>query len=377
MSILRKVIYPILIIALSVAGQATMAVKRGRNEGTLSIPAANVTGNGNITAFIQSSILYGSDGFRFEPEIGGQIGIGGILQFSGLMVPVGDKGLGPIEAHLQATVPGNDKLRFVNVALLADLFLATSIDTISLTADSSKPDYHPHLFPSLLVDIDWLSRWKTLPLKSYLAFSFSDDPQLLHKYHQIGMLWGVEWKMYKHSLFVNGGLGLYKEKGHRLNNNKGDDRYEQIYSWLEPGGRYRFLHRFSIVGGFRFTFFQKVKKHDGLKPGLLGLSIKLEAPVYFRETNTEAIRTLVFMEEQKEESQDALAKNIKEEKDYLKGFSFETGTMFEGKESFEYKKEQNELIKQRKAIQKKMAEIEAILHEIELEDNKSGENKDE
>lgn len=364
-------------LALSVAcGTLTFAagvesrgeVKRGRNEGSLTIPASNVMGNGNITAFLATTAGYvTSEGFGIEPVVGGRIGIGGILQFAGSVVPIGAKGLGPLEAHLQATIPGNDRLRLLGIAAIADLYLSTAQDTISRTADTSKPDYTPHLLPSLVVDLDWLARFEHLPLKSYVKVSAADNPQLLYRYRQLGVLGGCEWKMYKHGIFLEAGTGLYREKASKLNNFKADAGFEQLHVWLRPGGRYRFAQRFSVIGGIRIPLYQRLKSRKALPVEVFDVSVRLDAPLYFRETNTEAIRTLVFMEQRKREEE------TEQEPVVERGAFDELGLELPGLEGsgegFDYKDKKAELVQRRKEVQETMKEIEMLLEEIEAEED--------
>ena len=153
----KRFIIIILCVSLSAHALNAQTVKRGRNEGTISFPASNVLGNGNIDFFLASSARYSLSGFTADPILGAQIGISDIMQLTGQWIPVATKGLGPIEAHLQITTPGNDNLRFVGLALRADLFLSSIQDTISQTAQKDKPQYNPYLLPSIIVDADWLA----------------------------------------------------------------------------------------------------------------------------------------------------------------------------------------------------------------------------
>jgi hypothetical protein len=78
-------------------------ITRGRDEGTMNIPASNVMGNGNIDCYIASAARYSLGGFAVDPIIGAQIGISDMMQLSGQFIPLAKNGLGPIEAHLQIT----------------------------------------------------------------------------------------------------------------------------------------------------------------------------------------------------------------------------------------------------------------------------------
>ncbi|MBD3422695.1 MAG: hypothetical protein GF398_21480 [Chitinivibrionales bacterium] len=365
--IIRKRISNIVVLLALAACSHAGTVRRGRNEGTLSIPASNVMGNGNISAYAHLLTRIGVDGFGFDPAIGGQIGLGGILQMSGQIIPVGTDGLGPIEAHLQATLPGNDELRLFGIAARADLYLSTTIDTITQNADSTKPEFNPHLLPSLIVDLDWLRLVERFPLKTYFMASMADNPLLLHRYDQLHFCFGAEWKMYQHSLYGSIGTGLYKEKKNKFYPG-GDDRYRQFYTYVEPGGRFRFLNRFSILGSVKVGLFKGVKQDYELKPDYLTISLKVVGPIYFKETNTEAIRTLIFMEQAKSKKKDDLEESIATQKHHFEDLGLGLSGIEQENETFDYKDEREKLVKQRREIQKKMDEIEQLLRKIEEED---------
>jgi hypothetical protein len=343
-------------------------VKRGRDEGTSSIPGSNVMGNGNITAFVGGGASYSLEGFSPFPAVGAQVGITDIMELSGRFVPWTKRGIGPIEAHLQITTPANDKLRFFGFALFADLFFSTLKDTQSQTNAKEKPEYNTYPSASLVADLDWLAFKKWLPLKTYLKIGLADNPDLLFKYDQIAASSAIEWKAYQHSLFVNAGIAAYKEKASK--NRPGDASYAQRYAWIEPGGRYRFFSRFSLIGSVKISLYQDIKERDKspLNPELFNVSLRVEAPVFFRETNAEAIRTLVFLEQRKEKkSETAVAASMTSGQSLLNnlGTLDETDTLG----SFDYSQEREELIKRREETQRKMSEIEKLFLELDKADS--------
>jgi hypothetical protein len=339
-------------------------VKRGRNEGTLSVPASNVMGNGNINLFIASDARYSLQGFMFDPVLGGQIGISDMMQLTGQFIPVSKSFIGPVEAHLQITTPGNDKLRLFGIALSGDLFLSSSQDTMSSTAQADKPEYNPYLFPSLIADFDWLALWKFVPFKMYLSLGMVDNVDLLIKYDQIALRSGLEWKMFQHSAFACAGAGFYKEKSSRTG--PGDATYKQSYFWIEPGGRYRLFGRFSIIGSAKLTLFENAKEKNPFQPELLKITIKAEAPLLFRETNTEAIRTLIFMERKKEKKSDSFEKRVANGKNLINDMS---SSLMGPQDSLETSDLdlKDSMKKRREETQKKMDEVEALFRQLDLE----------
>jgi hypothetical protein len=367
----RSSLLPVSVLVLLFYCLATaQAVKRSRDEGTSSIGASNVMGNGNISAFLTGSANYSLNGFALAPCVGGSVGITDIMELTGQIVPVSSHGMGPIEAHLQITTPANDNLRLLGVALLADLFLSTAKDTLSSTSAKDKPEYNSYPTASMIVDFDWLAWKKWLPFKTYVKVSLADNPDLLFRYNQIALMSAIEWKMSQHSLFCGVGLALYEEK--QSNTFAGDQGYAQRYAWIEPGARYRLFSRFSILGSVKMTLYQDVKDKDPLKPELFNASLRLEAPIFFRETNTEAIRTLIFMEQRKEKKSEAVAnaEDLSSRKGLLKDISaLGLGADADSSGSFDFSQERQDLIKRREDTQKKMAEIEKLLIDIDKEDS--------
>lgn len=351
-------------VLLMVGISFCQTVKRGRNEGTTPIPASNVMGNGNINLYIASAARYSLSGFMFDPILGGQIGISDMMQLSGQFIPVSKSFIGPVEAHLQITTPGNDKLRFFGMALSADLFLSSSQDTLNATTSSDKPTYNPYLFPSLIADLDWLALWKLVPFKMYLSAGMVDNVELLMKYDQIALRTALEWKMFQHSVFACAGAGFYKEKISRIG--PGDASYKQSYFWIEPGGRYRLFARYSIIGSMKLTLFQNVKEKNPFNPELFKISIKAEVPLLFRETNTEAIRTLIFMERKKEKKIDSFEKKVATGKNLLNDMS---ASLMGPRDSLETSDSdlRDAMKKRREETQKKMDEVEALFRQLDLE----------
>jgi hypothetical protein len=354
----------VLLFTIAAVGQT---VKRSRDEGTSSIPGSNVMGNGNITAIVAGCSYYKVGDFSALPIVGAQVGITDIMELSGRFIPWTKRGMGPIDVHLQITTPANDKLRFFGIALFADLFLSTVQDTLGKTSAKDKPEYNSYPAVSLVTDLDWLAFKKWLPLKTYLKLGMVDNSDLLFKYDQIAVAAAVEWKMYQHGLFINGGVALYKEKSAK--SRAGDETYAQRYVWIEPGGRYRLFSRFSVLGSAKITLYQALKEKNPFRPELFNVSLRIEAPIYCRETNAEAIRTLIFLEQKKEKKTGtADATGIAAGQRIVDG----AGSIAEEGDtlgSFDYSQEREELVKRREETQKKMSEIERLFLELDKTDS--------
>lgn len=349
-----------LLLCTGLFGQTTM--KRGRNEGTMNIPASNTIGNGNITVYPGGIGNYGTIGTFVDPTFRICVGIANIMQISGKMEVKNFKGLGTSEAHLQLTTPGNDRLRFFGCALSGDLFLTTAVDTISASATSGKPEYSSFMLPSLIVDFDWLALFKTIPLKTYVAAGMADEPALLFQYQQVSLKTGIEWKMYQSSGFVDIGAGFYKEKGKGAF--AGEGTYNQRIVWFEPGVRYRFFGAYSLLGSVRITGYQVLKEKNALPTSLIRAAAVMDIPLLFRETNTEAIRTLVFMERKKEQKKDNIARNIEQGKQVENNFDKELNSLNLKSEIPDSSREKDALQK-REAIQQKLDDLEKLLEETQ------------
>jgi len=347
------------------AGLCETTVKRERNEATLGTAAANVAGNGNIGVFASFGGTYGGAGLHLAPAVGAQIGIGGLMQFSAQSAFSDFREVGPIEAHLQATLPGNDGLRLFGLGLSGDLYLSTANDTVSLGVDSSKSEYKPNICASLMADLDWISKFKNVPLKTYLLVSLADNPQVLFRYYQLAVAAGFEWKMYRHSIFADVGAGFYNEKKNKLNIS-GDGGFKQYYAWVMPGGRYRLFNRVSIMGGVKIAVFEKVntKINDPLTPVPFALHVRSDIPLLFKETNTEAIRTLVFMEQEKQKN-GAMARRGAIGGDEGSSFDFSLDTLGEDQSMLDFGEDEGQMKLRREEIQKRMDDIEKLLGETQ------------
>ncbi len=353
-----------------VVWSAPETVMRSRNEGTVAINASNVLQTGNLIAVSGLDFSTSAAGVEFNPHAGAKVGVAPLLQLSGSIVPVTQRGLGPARMHLHITTPGNDKLRWLGIALRLDVFLTTSLDTVTKNADETKPNYNPFIYPSCIVDFDWLALNEYIPLKTYFKLSFADDTQLLYRYRQLVTLVGLEWKHVRHSAFINAGAAFYQEKPNNYNPS-GDASYTQYYIWAEPGARIRIFNRISMVGGLRLTLTQEIKPdeaHNAFTPYYLGAYAGVEIPLAFKETNTEAVRTLVFAQRTKEESTTPYEDTTRQNDAMLTNVTNNLPVDSIGLDNtagFDYQKKQQELISHRKRIKTKMDTLEHMLRDIE------------
>ena len=240
------------------------------------------------------------------------------------------------------------------------MYLSTVEDTVTEEAGAGRPDYNSYIRPSLIVDLDWIALNRYLPLKTYLSLSMADNPDMLFLYEQLSFKAGFEWKTSANSLILDIGYGLYKEK--KNGGFPGDKSFLQQKMWIEPGMRYRLLGRLSVLGSLRMLLFQKVKSQRPLPANYIRASGYIELPLLYRETNTEAIRTMVFVEREKEKRKDVVTKSIEQQKSLKPDFDISLEGV--GSEIPDADQEKDALQK-REEIQQKMDEIESLLEDLE------------
>jgi hypothetical protein len=213
-----------------------------------------------------------------------------------------------------------------------------------------------------LFDLDWLTLFKTFPLKTYLSTGLADEPDLLFRYNQVSIKTGLEWKMYGSSGFLDIGSGFYKEKGKGAFS--GDDAYRQCVVWVEPGVRYRFSGAYSMLGSLRLTTYRLLKDKNPLPTSFIRAAAVINIPLLFRETNAEAIRTLVFMERRNERKKDTIARNIELGKNVDNGIGKELNSLNINSAVPGADKEKEDKQK-RETIQQKLDDLEKLLDETQ------------
>ncbi len=362
------------VLAANAADQST-SVKRGRNEGLFLCPASNVMGNANLSGAIGADIRINSDRLLSGQSVWGAIGIAEIMQFSAEATAFDFSSLGPAVAHLQITTPRNDKLRLFGIAASADVYLSTSTDMLAPGTDPNKPQYSPYPLGSIITDLDLIAGRHKIPMKFYLSGGFCDDPALLFRYRQIDFRFGGEWKSPKSSVFFETAAGLYDERDYT--GNKGNFKGYRVT--LMPGVRKRLGKRVSLLASIGITPFvlkpnvtASTKDTIGLfNPDRFSCALRLEIPIVYHETNTEAVRSLEYMHKATSKaSADTLtgretAVDIEPASDTTATAKKDPNiaTKNQAGESFDYKSETDALKKRRLEAQKRMDEIEKILEE--------------
>jgi len=343
-------------------GYGQQTIVRPRSEGTTYLDAANVMGGHNLSFYSAWALENYTERNEQFPTIGAMVGISGFLQFKGECAFHNFQTIGPLEGHLKLSVPGNGGFRFFNASFGGDIYLSTTQDTITATTDTAKPDYHAFFAAGIQADLDWLAIHKSLPIKTGFYAGLADTPHLLHRYQQIRIQASLEFKRIRHSIFADVGAGFFKEKKNRLNRTA-DKGYEQYYLWLAPGARYRFLDRFSVLGSFKLTLVENVKQTHPLVVPPVTIQARVEIPLFYRETETEAVRTLIFIEQNKE-------KDLAEEQGVYRTQSFfarvtKALNLPESGVALPDESRQQQVIEQRLKIQERILEIEKQVEDTE------------
>ncbi len=352
-----------LLVTYSPAISAAETVRRGRAEAVPGVYASNVPGSGNICTYFNFESGVNKQALTSRANLGAGIGLAEIMCLHAQGSILNFRSLGPLEVHLRMTTPGNDNLRFFGLGVSADLYLSTTPDTFAVGASEDKPIYSPFLLPSLTVDLDWPALNKKLPLKTYLGFSLLDDAQLYHEYSQLTFRAAAEWKGYQHSLYCSAHTAFFRRR--TLQGVRGDTGYKQMYVMIQPGGRYRFFGKYSLLGTVGFTIYKRIRDDFRPSPPIASASITIEAPLIFRETNAEAIRTLVFLERTEKEEGTGYAGLSGGDSTMMKQLQPSFNYLEKEKESFDYTEEEQKLHEKRKAIRDKVREIENLLRETD------------
>jgi hypothetical protein len=360
MPLLRFSVFIFLLLIFT--GPLTGQVKRSRAEAIPGIVTSNTIGFGNIwTRSYVQFISRSNDDMVLEPY--GAIGLGlsqymsisaGAVPFEGGLKQV----VGKSDAHLKATLPFNDKLRFIGLGVQGDLVLSTEQDTSSKGQDTSRPAFLPKLGMTVALDLDFIKQIKIFPFKFYLNWSLFDNDRLLAEYHQHSIRGGVEYKGPRHSIFVGVRYGLYKRIS-RVKEENENAKYDQNVLAVTPGIRYRIWNRFSIVGSGLINVYSRLRRNTEVFYEKFAVRLGLEFPIFFRETNTEAIRAIIFLERRKMAGKELVKQQEEKEEDEISTIFTEELTGEENEELLKMLKEgdvKSEREKKRKEKRKKINE---------------------
>jgi hypothetical protein len=326
------------LVSLGLLAQSVMAAQmRSRAEGVPGVMATNTVGLGDIwvTGGMSSYFrirpvandvlskkvdsvyrddfrrLYGSENklqrdLLLVPNVGAAIGLANFLHLEVDGVPWDGEKLGATTARLKFTLPGNDNLRVFGLGMSLNATLSTEEDIYS--RGETTPGFDPLLFFSVMADLDWIKVSPSLPVKIYVNYSGLDDYRLVHAYSQHQIRFAAEYKGYRKGYYLRGSAMMYKPLATKFNPDP-DQAY--LPTMLELGLGYRsiFGERFTFTADLSFDpihpvsfYSQEVRKPPKIQIGI-------EAPLVYNETRAEAIRALIFTEEQRKRLRMLAARN--------------------------------------------------------------------
>jgi hypothetical protein len=328
----------LILVSLSLLAHAASAAQmRSRAEGVPGVSASNTVGLGDIWVTgglssyfrirpvandalarqVDSSYrndfrqLYGSGNklqrdLLLVPDVGAAIGLANFLHLEVSGVPWDGEKLGAATARLKFTLPGNDNLRVFGLGMSLDATLSTEEDIYS--KGETTPGFDPLLYFTVMADVDWIKLQPALPVKLYLNYSSLDDYRLVHAYSQHRVRFAAEYKGYRKGYYVRGGMMFYRPLATRFNPEPADGFLPALYE-LGLGGRAMIRDRLSLTAELSFdpihpfSFYdQEVRKPPRLQVGF-------EAPLVYNETRAEAIRALIFNDEQRKRLRQMAARN--------------------------------------------------------------------
>ena len=354
----------LLLLSLDAAAQ----IKRSRSESMPGIAASNTIGFGDIWLYSRVSFDSRSDD-RMVLEPYQAIGFGLSQNFSITAGAVPLEGgikklIGQADAHLKITLPGNDNLRIFGVALQGDLVFTTEQDTVSEGQDEDRPAFVPRPGVTVAADMDLIKAVKMLPLKLYLNWSMFDNERLLIQYHQQSLRAALEYKGPRHSVFVALRYGLYKQVVRERGESEGG--YDEYHLAVVPGLRIRMLSRFSFTGQAVITVAAKQEVESEFYYERLGVRVGLEFPLFYRETNTEAVRAMIFLETRKGQEEKAAAAEERQKKAKTEALLFSAETAGESKAGLKKTLQQEDAILEREEkLKEKRRKIDEELKRIE------------
>jgi hypothetical protein len=316
---------------------ALAAQMRSRAEGVPGVLASNTVGLGDIwvtgglssyfrirpvaTEELSKSVdsvyrndfrqLYGSGNklqrdLLLVPNIGAAIGLAEFLHLEVDGVPWDGEKLGATTARLKFTLPGNDNLRVFGLGASLNATLSTEEDIYS--RGETTPGFDPLLYFSVIADLDWIKVSNSLPFKFYLNYSGLDDYRLAHAFTQHQVRLAGEYKGYRKGYYMRLSALFYKPLATRFNPNPGDGYLPTLFDMgcgyrTMMGDRFTFTADFSFDPTHPISFYsQEVRKPPKLE-------IRVEAPLVYNETHAEALRALIFNEEQRKRFRQLAAKN--------------------------------------------------------------------
>jgi hypothetical protein len=307
---------------------AHAAQMRSRAEGLPGVQASNTVGLGDIWVtgglssqfrirpvlgerladLVDSSYrddfraLYGPGNklqrdLRMVPVVGGTIGLANFLHLDLSSIPWDGEKLGASTARLKLTTPGNDNLRTFGLGVSLNATLSTEEDIYS--RGETTPGFDPLLYFTVMADLDLVKSMERHPIKAYLNYSNLDDHTLARAYDQHQFVLALERKGARRSWHVRMAAALYKPLPTKFSPNPAD-------AWLpagfELGLGYRaaISDRITMAGELSLDPFHPIRFYDKEVGKPPRLQVEVSAPLFYTETQAEAIRSLIFNERERQ-----------------------------------------------------------------------------
>ncbi len=330
-----------ILLILAIFGQNIQAKgKRSRGEGIPAVSASNTVGTGNIwfesagKSYMQTGKLnlaelqnvpdkkyYPSLTSRLDtnysltkkdlllaPQINGTIGLTGFMHIEGTSIPWDGDKIGITTGSIKLTLPNNDNLRIFGAGLMLNVTLSTEEN--SYTVLEETPAFDPLISYTLIGDIDLIKYNPTMPFKLYFNYSNADNFRFYYLYSQHNFKLAFEYKGENKSIYSRFGMALYKEKENSKNPNPNPDFIPPLF---EMGiGFKKYFDKafpFSLYADIQFDPLNPIKflSSELRKPIQIEMGIKI--PIFYKETNAEALRSLIFTEQNRLENKNTTAIN--------------------------------------------------------------------
>jgi hypothetical protein len=322
---------------ISLAADAIGAQMRSRSESVPGMQASNTVGLGDVwvtgglsTQFRVRPVLgeeladmvdsayrgdfrtlYGSEDrlqrdLRLVPMVGGSIGLAGFLHLEFQSVPWDGEKLGASTARLKITTPGNDNLRVVGLAFSLNATLSTEEDIYS--RGETTPGFDPLLHFTAIADLDFIKAVNGYPVKAYLNYSSLDDFTLARAYRQHQVAFALEHKGARRGWHLRLAAHKYKPLPTRFNPEPGD---AYLATFFELGAGYRAFisDRISVSAEISLDPINPIRFYDKQAGKPPRIQVEFSAPLFYTETRAEAIRALIFNEEERKRLRRLAAKN--------------------------------------------------------------------
>ncbi|MBF0432288.1 MAG: hypothetical protein HQK83_13470 [Fibrobacteria bacterium] len=301
---------------------------RSRSESIFGMFATNTVGLGNIfisggfQTYFQTSViapevidslvhssltdelhnLVGNDDsfskrdYYLTPYVNAVVGLTSFMHLEVSSIPWNGQKIGVTSAVLKMTLPGNDNLRVIGFAGTANVTLSTEENVVN--SQKETPSFDPVISFSVLADADLIKWYPAFPAKLYLNYANFDDVRFHNYYNQHKVSVGFEYKGEKESYYLKSGLAVYLEKSEELSATVNLDGSTGI-THFGGGYRKRFvgIHPFTINVDFEFDLLSPFGFLDDVLHKSPLLSFNIQTPVFYKETNTEALRSLMYAEQ--------------------------------------------------------------------------------